>query len=779
MQNKKQISTILAVLILIGVFVLLRSVITGGVGKNIKDADFLEDSQTAYVGCTPPTLSNVAVGSITSTDAVVSWTTNQASTSAAKIGLSAYTMAWMTTKDNPASTAGVTNHTYTFTNLTPNTTYYYRVRSSNGSCQNTSNTYSFTTTATVVTLNPDTTAPGVVTGLAATNITSTSLTLSWDASVDPTVAGAITSGNVQYEVYGPAGACAVSGISGYCGLATSPSIAISGLSPSTTYSGSSGTTAGFTVLAYDGANNYSAAAPRLSVTTLAAVPPPDTTTPTVSLSSPVNGATVSGTITLTANASDNVGVTSVGFYRGGTTLIATDGSAPTWSYSWNTTTVPNGSYSLTAKAYDAAGNIGTSSTVSITVSNVVADTTPPTISSVSGSSITTTGATISWSTNEAATGIVDYGTTTSYGQTVSNTNLSTGHSATLSGLTSGTTYHYRVKSADSAGNIASSVDYTFSTNSPVASCPNDSTTGYKLGMWEWKNTSQIVVAGSQTQTDLFNFTAAKNVDTLYLYTNKSFLQNTSNASNLRTFLNTAWNTHCLKVVLLDGAADWMFITGNPYNTMGAPVTNAATDWINAVITFNSSITGAGVHPVGVRLDTEPHGNDYWNSYKTQVAQAHLYMLDSVKAQLVGTGLQLSTDVARWFDTATGLTAITYNGQTKNFMKHIFDRVDVLSIMDYVVSPVSAYNDALNELQYGQSIGKPVIIGLETIDLTNYGGGNGTTSFYGTSCTQLNSALAGINTSVNNGGYASTVASLAIHMYKGSNNTPAGWTALCP
>jgi hypothetical protein len=91
----------------------------------------------------------------------------------------------------------------------------------------------------------------------------------------------------------------------------------------------------------------------------------------VSVTAPAAGATVSGTTTISATASDNVGVTSVGFYVG-TTLLGTDTSSP-YSYSWATTSYTNGAYSLSAKAYDAAGNVGTSASVSVTVSNTVTD----------------------------------------------------------------------------------------------------------------------------------------------------------------------------------------------------------------------------------------------------------------------------------------------------------------------------------------------------------------------------------------------------------------------
>lgn len=96
----------------------------------------------------------------------------------------------------------------------------------------------------------------------------------------------------------------------------------------------------------------------------------DTTPPTTSITSPTAGATVSGTVTVAANASDNVGVTNVEFYYG-TTLIAADATSP-YSVSWNTTGVANGSYNLTSKAYDAAGNNTTSAAVNVTVNNTAA-----------------------------------------------------------------------------------------------------------------------------------------------------------------------------------------------------------------------------------------------------------------------------------------------------------------------------------------------------------------------------------------------------------------------
>jgi uncharacterized protein (TIGR03118 family) len=98
--------------------------------------------------------------------------------------------------------------------------------------------------------------------------------------------------------------------------------------------------------------------------------PPDIVAPTVDLSAPAASATVSGTTPVTASASDDIGVASVEFFAG-TTSLGKVTSAP-FSISWNTTTTANGVVSLTAVATDAAGNATTSTAVSVTVSNAAA-----------------------------------------------------------------------------------------------------------------------------------------------------------------------------------------------------------------------------------------------------------------------------------------------------------------------------------------------------------------------------------------------------------------------
>jgi outer membrane protein assembly factor BamB len=106
-----------------------------------------------------------------------------------------------------------------------------------------------------------------------------------------------------------------------------------------------------------------------------APPPPDATPPTVSISTPSNGATIGGVVNVTAAASDNTGVASVQLKLDGASLGPLLALSP-YTFSWDTTTASAGSHTLSAVALDAAGNTGLAANVSVTVDNTAPP--PPT-----------------------------------------------------------------------------------------------------------------------------------------------------------------------------------------------------------------------------------------------------------------------------------------------------------------------------------------------------------------------------------------------------------------
>jgi hypothetical protein len=121
----------------------------------------------------------------------------------------------------------------------------------------------------------------------------------------------------------------------------------------------------YRVTAQDAAGNVSlaSAAAGATVTT-------DTASPSVSITAPANGAVLSGTTTVTAAASDDVGVAGVQLKLDGQNLGSEDTASP-YGWSWDTTTVADGTHTLTAVARDAAGHSTTSAGVLVTVVNLV------------------------------------------------------------------------------------------------------------------------------------------------------------------------------------------------------------------------------------------------------------------------------------------------------------------------------------------------------------------------------------------------------------------------
>ena len=93
---------------------------------------------------------------------------------------------------------------------------------------------------------------------------------------------------------------------------------------------------------------------------------PETTAPTVSLT--MSSGLVAGITTLSATAADNVVVAGVQFLVDGVPVGAEDTTAP-YSFAWNTALLPNGNYSISARARDAAGNTTTSTPVLLKIAN--------------------------------------------------------------------------------------------------------------------------------------------------------------------------------------------------------------------------------------------------------------------------------------------------------------------------------------------------------------------------------------------------------------------------
>ena len=183
---------------------------------------------------------------------------------------------------------------------------------------------------------------------------------------------------------------------------------------------------------------------------------PDNNAPTGTIT--INGgapSTNSTAVSLALSASDANGVAQMRLSSDGTSFTAAEPYATTRAW-----TLPGGDGTKTVwvQYKDTVGNW--SAAVS---DGIVLDTTAPALSAIAASSITASAASIGWTTSQPATSNVDNGTTTAYGQTTTGAASVTSHAVSLGGLAPSTLYHYRVRSADAAGNVTASGDFTFTT----------------------------------------------------------------------------------------------------------------------------------------------------------------------------------------------------------------------------------------------------------------------------------------------------------------------------
>jgi hypothetical protein len=216
----------------------------------------------------------------------------------------------------------------------------------------------------------------------------------------------------------------------------------------------------------------------------------DTTAPTVAAAE----SGTSGSITLSATASDNVGVTNVEFLVDGV-LKGSDASSP-YSMTLDSTTLANGSHSLVARAYDAAGNSASSTAVSFSVSNTVPDTTAPTVTAAeSGTSGTITlSATASDNAGVAKVEFLVDGV-------LKGTDTTSPYSMTLDSTTLTNASHSLVaKAYDAANNVGTSAAVAFTVNNATSTQFNEVESNGTVGTANTVATSFATIVGTMGNT---------------------------------------------------------------------------------------------------------------------------------------------------------------------------------------------------------------------------------------------------------------------------------------
>ena len=206
--------------------------------------------------------------------------------------------------------------------------------------------------------------------------------------------------------------------------------------------------------------------------------PVDTTPPSVSVTAPTSGSTVSGTVTLTASAIDNVAVANVQFMIDGSKIGNVVYTSP-YTYALNTTSYADGSHTISASAVDTSGNTANSQPITINISNAPAtDSEPPSApANLTASAVDSSTVNMSWSPsvdNVGVTGYIVYR---------NGSVIATSPSSTYSdyNVTAGASYTYAVAAADAAGNIsAKSNSVSVTVPTPPPSNPPVSITSYSV-----------------------------------------------------------------------------------------------------------------------------------------------------------------------------------------------------------------------------------------------------------------------------------------------------------
>lgn len=200
-------------------------------------------------------------------------------------------------------------------------------------------------------MNTSITAPDATPPSAPGTLTATGglgqIALGWGAATDNV-------GVAKYDLYRSTSAGFTPGAGNRIAQPTGTSYTDSGLAAGTYY---------YKVAAEDAAGNVGPTGNQASAAATA-----DTTPPTVSITAPAAGATLSGPVTVSANAADNGSVAGVQFKLDGANLGAEDTTAP-YNVDWDTTATSNSSHTLTAVGRDSAGNVATSTAVGVTVGN--------------------------------------------------------------------------------------------------------------------------------------------------------------------------------------------------------------------------------------------------------------------------------------------------------------------------------------------------------------------------------------------------------------------------
>jgi len=441
---------------------------------------------------TGPIISNILAGTLTEDSATITWTTEEGATSFVEHS----TSTGFTTGTLQGSFDYATSHTIILHGLDEGQQYYYKVRSTDSSGNETiSSQTSFSTTAS----SADVTGP-VISSVATSSVAYNTITVTW--TTDEVSSSFVEFGlNTSYgRVYGQDESV------------TSHSVDLpKDLLPATEYN--------FRVRSIDAAGNPGMSS---NYTFTTSVSPNDVVAPEISSVVIGNPGTTSVKITW---ITDEVADSYIGYSLGTTTYTHEQGT-PDMVTSHAIDVIglqPGTTYYFRVKSKDPTGNqqIDNNSGNGYQFTTDESVGTTPVISNIQIVDVGSNTATITWITNESANSFVQYGIDENYGSTQGEYGTRTSHSVTLNGLLSDITYHFKIRSTNSSDLEGVSEDDTFTTEiavditPPVISAVSSGSLGLDSATITWTTnevTDNIVLYGVATSS-LTNV-AGNNTDSL-------------------------------------------------------------------------------------------------------------------------------------------------------------------------------------------------------------------------------------------------------------------------
>ena len=585
---------------------------------------------------TPPGVSGISVTNITSSGATVNWTTNEPADGQLEIVSPCASSPCLTT----LVSAFTTSHAITLSGLNPSTLYTYRIRSKDSSNNLTiTSDQTFSTTAVV-----DSTPP-VISGISITNITTSGAVVNW--TTDEPATG-------QIEIVSPCSSspCLTSLVSA---LSTSHAITLSSLNSNTLYT--------VRILSKDSSNNL-ATSSNQAFTTLPVITTTyslwtNTTTPatpsaadaraievgvkfksdvdgfitairfykgtqntgthTVSLWSAAgvllgrsvsSGETASGwqQVTLTPAVSINANATYVasyfttsGFYSFNPNYFGVQFNNGPLRGLADGTSGGNGLYQVNGSPIFPTQNyLAGNFWVDVVLGAGATDSTSPVVSGISVTNITTSGATVNWTTDEPATGQVEIVSPCASSPCLTSlvSTLSTSHAITLSGLSLNTLYTYRILTKDSSNNLTTTSNQTFTTASdatpPVISGISVTNITSAGGSANWTTdepaTGQVEIVSPCASSPCL-----------------TSLVSTLSTSHAITLSGLTANTLITYRILSKDASNNQAVSSNQTFTTAAAVVTTYSLWTNTTTPATASAADARAIEVGVKFKADSDG----------------------------------------------------------------------------------------------------------------------------------------------------------------------------